>query len=131
MPDPIDYESRLRKALQALQAMRSRIDSMERERSEPIAVIGVGCRFPHAPNPDAFWRLLRDGVDAIGPVPPSRWNIDDYYDPDPDAAGKMYTRFGGFLPEVDRFDPYFFGISPREATTMDPQQRLVLVCRSL
>ncbi len=126
MPDPIDYESRLRKALQALQAMRSRIDSMERERSEPIAVIGAGCRFPHAPNPDAFWRLLRDGVDGVGPVPASRWNIDDYYDPDPNAAGKMYSRFGGFLPEVDRFDPYFFGISPREAATMDPQQRLVL-----
>jgi len=126
MPDPVDYESRLRKALQALQAMRGRIDAMERERSEPIAVIGLGCRFPHAPNPDAFWRLLHDGVDAVGEVPASRWSIDDYYNPDPDAAGKMYSRFGAFLPDVDRFDPYFFGISPREAASMDPQQRLVL-----
>ncbi|HXA52886.1 MAG TPA: type I polyketide synthase, partial [Candidatus Acidoferrum sp.] len=117
---------RLRKALQALQTMRARMDEMERARTEPIAVIGIGCRFPGAPNPDAFWKLLRDGVDAVTEVPRSRWNIDDYYDPDPDAVGKMCTRYGAFLPEVDRFDPYFFGISPREADSMDPQQRLVL-----
>jgi acyl transferase domain-containing protein len=126
MQNPLDYESRLRKALQALQAMRTRIDEMERARTEPIAVIGLGCRFPGAPNPEAFWNLLRDGVDAVTEVPRARWNIDEYYDPDPDAVGKMCTRFGAFLAEVDRFDPYFFGISPREADSMDPQQRLVL-----
>src|SRR5258708_4474093 len=126
MQSPVDYESRLRKALQALQTMRARMDEMERARTEPIAVIGMGCRFPGPPNPDAFWKLLRDGVDAVTEVPRSRWNIDDYYDADPDAVGKMCTRHGAFLPEVDRFDPYFFGISPREADSMDPQQRLVL-----
>jgi acyl transferase domain-containing protein len=126
MPEPIEYESRLRKALQAMQTMRARIDEMERARTEPVAVIGLGCRFPGAPDPDAFWRLLRDGVDTVTDVPASRWSSDEYYDPDPDAPGKMYTRSGAFLSGVDRFDPYFFGISPREAASMDPQQRLVL-----
>ena len=98
----------------------------ERE-SEPIAIIGVGCRFPGGgENPEAFWRLLCDGVDAIGEVPPERWNIDDYYDADPTAPGKMNTRWGGFLPKVDEFDAEFFGISPREAIRVDPQHRLLL-----
>src|SRR6185295_1249400 len=91
-----------------------------------IAIIGLGCRFPGAASPADYWRLLREGKDAVGEVPPDRWNIDEYYDPDPEAPGKMYTRDGGFLREVAQFDPYFFGISPREATSMDPQQRLVL-----
>jgi len=91
----------------------------------PVAVIGLGCRFPGADGPDAFWRLLRDGVDAIGEVPAGRWNADDLYDAD-GAPGKMTTRWGGFLGDVDRFDPHFFGISPREAARMDPQQRLLL-----
>lgn len=93
---------------------------------EPIAIIGIGCRFPGAKNPDAYWKLLRNGVDAITEVPPDRWNIDDFYDPDPSAPGKMNTRYGGFIEDVDQFDPYFFGISPREAMSMDPQQRLLL-----
>ncbi len=92
----------------------------------PIAVIGLGCRFPGAPNPDAFWQLLRDGGDAISEVPEDRWNVDAFYDPDPAMPGKMSTRWGGFLGGVDGFDPEFFGISPREAARMDPQQRLLL-----
>ena len=94
--------------------------------AEPIAVVGLACRFPGAPDAGAFWRLLRDGVDAVREVPEDRWDIDAYYDPDPDAPGKMYTRHGAFLAEVDRFDPQFFGIAPREAVSMDPQQRLLL-----
>ena len=93
---------------------------------EPIAVIGIGCRFPKAAGPNAFWTLLRNGVDAVTEVPPDRWNIDDYYDPDPTVPGKMCSRFGAFLDDVRGFDPHFFGISPREAAGMDPQQRLAL-----
>src|SRR5215510_9290303 len=75
---------------------------------EPIAIIGMGCRFPGGANtPEAFWRLLRDGVDAISEVPPQRWDAQAYYDPDPAAPGKMTTRWGGFLEEVDGFDAAF------------------------
>jgi len=94
--------------------------------AEPIAVVGMGCRFPGAPDPQAFWRLLRDGVESIAAVPPDRWDADALYDPDPDRPGHSCTRLGSFLTGIDRFDPQFFGISPREAWQMDPQQRLVL-----
>jgi phthiocerol/phenolphthiocerol synthesis type-I polyketide synthase C len=85
---------------------------------EPIAIIGIGCRFPGADGPAAFWRLLSDGVDAVTEVPPDRWDVD--------AAETTTTRWGGFLDQVDQFDAQFFGISPREAARMDPQQRLLL-----
>ncbi len=94
--------------------------------SEPIAIIGLGCRLPGAKDPKAFWRLLRDGVDAIAEIPPSRFDVDAVYDPRPGTPGKISARWGGFLEEVDQFDPSFFGISPREAARMDPQQRLLL-----
>ena len=93
---------------------------------ESIAIVGIGCRFPGADGPEAFWRLLRDGVDAIGEVPGDRWNLAVFYDPDPATPGKMSTRWGGFLERVDEFDARFFGIAPREAARMDPQQRLLL-----
>ena len=94
---------------------------------EPIAVIGLGCRFPGgADSPDAFWQLLERGVDAISEVPADRWSVDELFDANPAAAGKVASRWGGFLHGVDRFDPYFFGIAPREAARMDPQQRLWL-----
>ncbi|KUZ67447.1 non-ribosomal peptide synthetase [Burkholderia ubonensis] len=94
---------------------------------EPIAIVGMSCRFPGAAHDlDAYWQLLNDGVDAISEVPRERWDIDAYYDPDPEAPGRMYCRFGGFLDGVDQFDPAFFRITPREAAAMDPQQRLLL-----
>ena len=93
---------------------------------DPIAIVGVGCRMPGAKRPDQFWNLLRDGVDTIVEVPKERWDIDAYYDPEPAKPSKMYTRWGGFVEDVDRFDPGFFGISVREAQRMDPQQRLLL-----
>lgn len=93
---------------------------------EPIAIVAVSCRFPGAPDPEAFWEVLSGGVDAIREVPEDRFDIDEFYDPDPDAAGKTYTRFGGFLDGIDGFDPEFFGISPREAVWIEPQQRLML-----
>jgi len=94
-------------------------------KKEPIAIIGLSCRFPQAPNPAAFWELLRKGVDAITEVPSDRWDVDAYHSENPDP-GKVTTRFGGFLDKVDLFDPAFFGISPREAARIDPQQRLLL-----
>jgi amino acid adenylation domain-containing protein/non-ribosomal peptide synthase protein (TIGR01720 family) len=93
---------------------------------EAIAIIGMGCRFPGAENPDAFWQLLHDGKEAITEVPASRWDINAFYDPNPEKPGKMNTRWGGFLNEVAEFDPQFFSISPLEAQRMDPQQRLLL-----
>jgi acyl transferase domain-containing protein/acyl carrier protein len=93
---------------------------------ELIAIIGIGCRFPGAKNPEAFWQLLRDGIDAITEIPTNRWDINELYDPNPEIPGKIGSRCGGFLEQVDRFDPHFFGISPREAVSMDPQQRLLL-----
>ncbi|MCV7380588.1 polyketide synthase [Mycobacterium alsense] len=93
---------------------------------EPIAIVAVACRFPGATDPEAFWELLAGGVDAIREVPDDRFDIDEFYDPDPDTPGKIYSRFGGFLDEIDGFDPEFFGISPREAMWIDPQQRLML-----
>ena len=96
-------------------------------RAEPVAVVGMGCRFPGgADHPESFWKLLRAGTDAITEVPADRWNWRDYYDPDPAAPGKMTTRWGGFIGQVDSFDAAFFGISPREALHLDPQQRLFL-----
>jgi acyl transferase domain-containing protein/NADPH:quinone reductase-like Zn-dependent oxidoreductase/acyl carrier protein len=93
---------------------------------EPIAIIGMACRFPQAPDPRAFWRLIAAGVDATSDVPAERWNVERYYDPDATAPGKAIARRGAFLDSVDRFDPLFFGISPREAHDLDPQQRLAL-----
>ncbi len=93
---------------------------------EPIAIVGLACRFPGARDPEEFWRVLSDGLDMIREIPQDRYDVDEYFDPDPDAPGKIYSRYGGFLDAVDGFDPEFFGISPREAVWMDPQQRLVL-----
>ncbi len=93
--------------------------------NEPIAIVGLSCRFPQAEGPQAFWELLRNGVDAVTEVPSDRWDVDQFHADEP-AAGKVTTRFGAFLDNVDLFDPAFFGISPREAARMDPQQRLLL-----
>ena len=118
--------SAVKLALLARQA-RQRPDGADAAGAEPIAVIGMGCRFPGgASDPSRFWRLLVDRGDAIREVPADRWSIDALYDPDPGAPGKMSTRWGGFLDAVDGFDAQFFGISPREAARMDPQQRLLL-----
>lgn len=93
---------------------------------EPIAIVGYGCRFPGASSPDAYWKLLRAAGDAITEMPKTRWDVDRLYDPNPATPGRMSTRWGGFIENVDQFDASFFGIAPREAESMDPQQRLVL-----
>ncbi|NEO77838.1 type I polyketide synthase [Moorena sp. SIO4G3] len=113
--------------LQTLKEMRSRLEAVNKAQTEPIAIVGMACRFPGGANdPSTYWSLLHDGIDAITPVPPDRWDVNAYYDPEPGVPGKAYTKEGGFIDQVDQFDPLFFGISPREAVSLDPQYRLLL-----
>lgn len=93
---------------------------------EPIAIVGMACRFPGARTLSAFWELLRTGEHGIVPVPRDRWNVESLYDTDAKAPGKVNSLYGGFIDDIDRFDAAFFGISPREAVQMDPQQRVLL-----
>jgi 1-acyl-sn-glycerol-3-phosphate acyltransferase len=94
---------------------------------EPVAIIGIGCRFPgHVTSPASFWRLLVDGIDAIREIPPERFDLTDLFDGDPAAAGKIYSRWGAFVDGIDQFDPGFFGFSRREAVRIDPQHRMLL-----
>ena len=121
---PTLSSAKLALAIKRLRAERPDADMVL---SDPIAIIGMGCRFPgDAKSPQEFWRLLHDGIDAITMAPADRWDAAAYYDPDPQAPGKTNSCWGGFLTGHDRFDPVLFGISPREATSMDPQQRLLL-----
>jgi acyl transferase domain-containing protein len=117
----------LQNAVYLVKQAQSRLAALEYAQSEPIAIVGLGCRFPGGANgAEAFWQLLSHGIDAVREVPPQRWNIDEFYDPDPTAPGKVNTRRGGFLDRVDEFDADFFGISPREAIRVDPQHRVLL-----
>ncbi|MGB3201699.1 MAG: SDR family NAD(P)-dependent oxidoreductase, partial [Nodosilinea sp.] len=93
---------------------------------EPIAIVGVGCRFPGADHAHSYWQLLQEGKDAVREVPADRWSLPEFYDSDPNQPGKHYCRHGGFLDHIDQFEPEFFGIAPREAVYIDPQQRLLL-----
>ncbi|SJM96117.1 type I polyketide synthase [Crenothrix polyspora] len=94
---------------------------------EAIAIIGMGCRFPGGvTTPEQFWQFLQDGGNGVTEIPKDRWDVEQYYDANPDTPGKSYSRWGGFLAGIDQFDPAFFAISPREAEQMDPRQRLLL-----
>ena len=130
MEKQLDQLSPTQRALLQIRELRAQLDAYQHRQSEPIAIVGMGCRFPGGANsPDAFWTLIEEGRDAISDVPRERWDVDAYYDPNPHAPGKMSTRWGGFVADVDRFDPEFFGIADREASTLDPQQRMLLeVC---
>jgi acyl transferase domain-containing protein len=117
----------MKEALQELRTMRAQLKQYEMAQREQIAIIGMACRFPGgATSPEKFWQCLVQGQDAITEIPQDRWSVEDYYDPDPDAPGKMYTRLGGFIEGIDRFDAPFFNLSPKEAASLDPQQRLLL-----
>src|SRR5882757_8343055 len=92
-----------------------------------IAIIGIGCRFPGGVNDaESFWKLLVERRDAVSGVPPDRWHVERYYDREAAIPGKTFVKRGGFLDQIDKFDPQFFGISPREAPYVDPQHRLLL-----
>ena len=117
-----DNLSPTKQALLALKQMRQKLAAF----GEPIAVIGMGCRFPGASNPEAYWELLKNGQNAIKKVPPQHWDIEQYYDSDLNAPGKICTPYGGFVPNLQEFDAPFFRIAPREAISLDPQQRLLL-----
>lgn len=125
--EQIDYQSLLKQGYLQLQTLQAKLAALEQARGEPIAIVGIGCRFPGgADGPERFWQRLRDGFDGIREVPPDRWDMDACYDPDPAAPGKIYARRAGLLDGVDTFDASFFGVSPRECESMDPQQRLLL-----
>ncbi len=108
--------------LAALLAARAELDRQH----APIAIVGMACRFPGAPDLETFWRLQLAHGDAIVPIPRERWAIDAWYDADPATPGKMAVREGGFIDGIDQFDAAFFNLSPREARALDPQQRLLL-----
>ena len=123
----LDSKAVLKQAFVQIKELRAKLDAVHRKEFEPIAIVGMSCRLPGGVhNPNEFWDLLKSGTDAISEVPSDRWDVDEYYDPDIDAPGKMNTRFGGWLDNVGKFDAKFFGISPREAVNMDPQQRMLL-----
>ncbi len=117
----------LQKAAITVKSLRDRVDGLERARSAPIAVIGMACRLPaHSNTPEALWEALKNGRIGSIEVPSARWDADEFYDPEPGVAGKMYVKKACFIDNVDEFDPLFFRISPREAVGIDPQQRLLL-----
>jgi len=125
---PPDRRAIITEALRKIDDLTARLEVAEKGDTEPIAVVGVGCRLPGgADTPARYWRLLQDGASGIVPVPANRWDADSYYAEDHSRPGTICSREGGFLTswQPDEFDAEFFGISPREAASMDPQQRLL------
>jgi acyl transferase domain-containing protein len=124
----MDNKEIIKKALIELRELKSKLNQVQYQKTEPIAIIGMGCRFPGgAETLDSYWHLLQTGIDAVTDVPKERWNKEDVYDPDSDTKGKINNKLGGFLKSnIYDFDSHFFNIAPQEAIQIDPQQRLLL-----
>ena len=126
-PDQTSSHSPTKLALRKIRELKQQLADAESGQGEGIAIVSMACRFPHHSNsPEAYWESLAAGTDEIGDLPPDRWDLDSFFDADPEAPGRMYARRGAFLDSIDQMDADFFGISPREATWIDPQQRLLL-----
>ena len=118
--------SALQRAALTIKELRTKLDAAKQSGKDPIAIVGMSCKFPGASNLDEYWKLLSNGVDAVSEVPKSRWDLEKWFDPNPATPGKINTRYGGFIEGVQYFDAPFFGIPPREAKLMDPGQRILL-----
>ncbi|MGI9429512.1 MAG: polyketide synthase, partial [Bythopirellula sp.] len=128
MSEPTPNELSANKlALLKIRELKQQLADAEQHRGEPIAVVSMACRFPRrASTPELFWQSLVDQTDEVSEIPSDRWDLEAFYNADPEIPGKMYARHGVFLDQLDLMDPEFFGISPREATWVDPQQRLLM-----
>ncbi len=116
-----------KQALLKIRELKQQLSELQSGSSEPIAIVSMACRFPRrSTTPEKFWQCLLEGSDEVSDLPDDRWDLDAFFDADPEVPGKMYARRGVFLDHIDQMDPEFFGISPREATWVDPQQRLLL-----
>ena len=129
MPSDANQLSPNQQALLKIRELKQQLEAAQRGTGsgEPIAIVSMACRFPrHAKTPELFWESLAKQNDEVGEIPEDRWDLEAFFDEDPEVPGKMYARKGVFLEQLDMMDPEFFGISPREATWVDPQQRLLL-----
>lgn len=121
-----DYIEKLKKSIMAIKKLKAEVQHLRNMKSEPIAIIGIGCRFPgDSTSPESLWKMLNEGRDGVEEIK-DRWDMEAYYDPTPGASGKMYTKHASLIKDVDAFDNLYFGISPREAMYMDPVQRILM-----